>query len=134
MSAWKRTLQAMEGEDWSGKVLRCKPHPQNGHVQPSFVEIVHCTGCHVHGCLNCYTNLPVGGSKASQQYAATAAKSLQSCPTLCDLIDGRPTGSPVPGILQARTLEWVARPPFFDCWKYCLKEEMLFSNSPNSGL
>ena len=36
------------------------------------------------------------------------AKSLQSCPTLCDPIDGSPTGSPVPGILQARTLEWVA--------------------------
>ena len=37
-----------------------------------------------------------------------AAKSLQSCPTLCDPIDGSPSGSPVPGILQARTLEWVA--------------------------
>ena len=40
--------------------------------------------------------------------AATAAKSLQSCPILCDSIDGSPPGSPVPGILQARTLEWVA--------------------------
>ena len=40
--------------------------------------------------------------------AATAAKSLQSCPTLCDPIDGSPPGSLVPGILQARTLEWVA--------------------------
>ena len=40
--------------------------------------------------------------------AAAAANSLQSCPTLCDPIDGSPTGSPVPGILQARTLEWVA--------------------------
>ena len=40
--------------------------------------------------------------------AAAAAKSLQSCPTLCDPIDGSPRGSPVPGILQARTLEWVA--------------------------
>ena len=39
---------------------------------------------------------------------ATAAKSLQSCPTLCDPIDGSPPGSPVPGILQARTLEWAA--------------------------
>ena len=37
-----------------------------------------------------------------------AAKSLQSCPTLCDPGDGSPPGSPVPGILQARTLEWVA--------------------------
>ena len=40
--------------------------------------------------------------------AAAAAKSLQSCPTLCDPIDGSPPGFPVPGILQARTLEWVA--------------------------
>ena len=40
--------------------------------------------------------------------AAAAAKSLQSCPTLCDPIDGSPPGCPVPGILQARTLEWVA--------------------------
>ena len=41
-------------------------------------------------------------------YRAAAAKSLQSCPTLCNPIDGSPLGSPVPGILQARTLEWVA--------------------------
>ena len=40
--------------------------------------------------------------------AAAAAKSLQSCPTLCNPIDGSPPGSPVPGILQARILEWVA--------------------------
>ena len=40
--------------------------------------------------------------------AAAAAKSLQSCLTLCDPIDGSPPGSPIPGILQARTLEWVA--------------------------
>ena len=45
--------------------------------------------------------------------AAAAAKSLQSCPTLCDPIDGSPQGSPVPGILQARTLEWVAISFFF---------------------
>ena len=41
-------------------------------------------------------------------YYAAAAKSLQSCPTLCDPIDGSPPGSPVPGIFQARTLEWAA--------------------------
>jgi len=44
----------------------------------------------------------------TQEASAAAAKSLQSCPTLCDPIDGSPPGSPVPGILQARTLEWVA--------------------------
>ena len=47
-------------------------------------------------------------------YEYTAAKSLQSCPTLCDPIDGSPPGSPVPGILQARTLEWVAISFFCD--------------------
>ena len=41
-------------------------------------------------------------------YAAAGAKLLQSCPTLCGPIDGSPPGSPIPGILQARTLEWVA--------------------------
>ena len=45
---------------------------------------------------------------AFYEYAAAAAKSFQSCPTLCDPIDGGPPGSPVPGILQAITLEWVA--------------------------
>ena len=44
----------------------------------------------------------------SYVHAAATAKSLQLCPTLCDPIDGSPSGSPVPGILQARTLEWVA--------------------------
>ena len=47
-------------------------------------------------------------SYSSLTVAAAAAKSLQSCPTLCDPIDGSPPGSAIPGILQARTLEWVA--------------------------
>ena len=51
-----------------------------------------------------------------QCYAA-AAKLLQSCPTLCDPIDGSPPGSPVPGILPARTLEWVAI-SFSNAWKW----------------
>ena len=46
--------------------------------------------------------------KKAAAAAAAAAKSLQLCPTLCDPRDGSPPGSPVPGILQARTLEWVA--------------------------
>ena len=45
---------------------------------------------------------------SAKHCSAAAAKSLQSCPTLCDPIDGSPPGSPIPGILQARTLEWVA--------------------------
>ena len=53
-------------------------------------------------------NLGMKNDKINIMLAAAAAKSLQSCPTLCDPIDGSPPGSPVPGILQARTLEWVA--------------------------
>ena len=49
--------------------------------------------------------------------AVAAAKSLQSCPTLWDPIDGSPPGSPVPGILQARTLEWAAI-SFSNAWKW----------------
>ena len=53
-----------------------------------------------------------------------AAKSLQSCPTLSDTIDGSPPGSPVPGILQARTLEWVAI-SFSNAWKWKVKVKLL---------
>ena len=53
-----------------------------------------------------------------------AAKSLQSCPTLCDPIDGSPPGSPVPGILQARTLEWVVI-SFSNAWKWKVKVKSL---------
>ena len=52
------------------------------------------------------------------------AKSLQSCPTLCDPIDGSPPGSPMPGILQARTLEWVAI-SFSNAWKWKVKVKSL---------
>ena len=55
---------------------------------------------------------------------AAAAKLLQSCPTLCDPIDGSPPGSPVPGILQARTLEWVAI-SFSNAWKWKVKVKSL---------
>ena len=57
-------------------------------------------------------------------FAAAAAKSLQSCPTLCDPIDGSPAGSPVPGIIQARTLEWVAI-SFSSAWKWKVKVKSL---------
>jgi len=55
---------------------------------------------------------------------AAAARSLQLCPTLCDPIDGSPQGSPVPGILQARTLEWVAI-SFSNAWKWKVKGKTL---------
>ena len=57
------------------------------------------------------------------EHAAAAAKSLQSCPTLCDPIAGSPPGSPVPGILQARTLEWVAI-SFSNAWKWKNQSEV----------
>ena len=56
--------------------------------------------------------------------AAAAAKSLQSCPSLYDPIDGNPPGFPVPGILQARTLEWVAI-SFSNAWKWNVKVKSL---------
>ena len=56
--------------------------------------------------------------------AAAVAKSLQSCPTLCDPIDGSPPGSAVPGIFQARTLEWVAI-SFSKAWKWKVKGKLL---------
>ena len=56
--------------------------------------------------------------------AAAAAKSLQSCPTLCDPRDGSPPGSPIPEILQARTLEWVAI-SFSSVWKWKVKMKSL---------
>ena len=60
----------------------------------------------------------------SQVGAAAAAKSLQSCLTLCDPIDGSPPGSPIPEILQARTLEWVAI-SFSNAWKWKVKVKSL---------
>ena len=68
---------------------------------------------------------PLGWSLPSWDgTAAATAKSLQSGPTLCDPIDGSPPGSPVPGILQARTLEWVAI-SFSNAWKWKVKVKSL---------
>ena len=64
------------------------------------------------------------GSCKSLMAAAAAAKSFQSCLTLCDPIDGSPPGSPVPGILQTRTLEWVAI-SFSKAWKSKVKVKLL---------
>ena len=65
-----------------------------------------------------FNSIPINPSESA------AAKSLQSCPTLCDPIDGSPPGSPVPGILQARTLEWVAI-SFSNAWKWKVKGKSL---------
>ena len=59
-------------------------------------------------CHRIFTAFAPSNDSGWQHAAAAAAKSLQLCPTLCDPIDGSPPGSSVPGVLQARTLEWVA--------------------------
>ena len=69
-------------------------------------------GVHIRKCLSIYMS------------AAAAAKSLQSCPTLCDPIDSSPPGSAVPGILRARILEWVAI-SFSNAWKWKVKVKSL---------
>ena len=72
-----------------------------------------------------YPNISVGTLPFDSHYAAAAAaKLLQLCPTLCDPIDGSSPGSPVPGILQARTLEWVAI-SFSNTWKWEVKVKSL---------
>ena len=63
--------------------------------------------------------------------AAATAKSLQSCPTLCDPIDGSPPGSAVPGILQVGTLEWVAI-SFSNAWKWTVKVKSLSRVRPSA--
>ena len=73
--------------------------------------------CTVGGNLNWYSHY-------GRWYATATAKSLQSCPTLCNPIDGSPPGSPVPGLLQARTLEWVAI-SFSNAWKWKVKVKLL---------
>ena len=69
----------------------------------------------------------------SMVLAAAAAKSLQSCLALCEPIDGSPPGSPIPGILQARTLEWVAI-SFFNAWKWKVKVKSLSRVQPSATL
>ena len=96
--------------------------------QPKRCLALTCTiaSCHKIGKI-CFSswyasiNTPLAAAAAA---AAAAAKSPQSCPTLCDPIDGSPPGSPIPGILQARTLEWVAI-SFSSAWKWKAKVKSL---------
>ena len=74
-------------------------------------------------------NIKKDKSRGEKEAVAAAAKSLQSCPTLCDPIDGSPPGSSVPGILQVRTLEWVAI-SFSNAWKWKVKGKSLSSVQP----
>ena len=100
---------------WSG--LPC-PHP--GDLPDPGIEPMSLVSPAVAN--KFFTTTPPG--KPLSQNAAAAAKSLQSCPTLCNPIDGSPPGSPIPGILQARTLEWVAV-SFSNAWKWKVKVKSL---------
>ena len=113
------------GKPWSSKGLRVNlptPRPGGNVIYNLLVREKICpllwreptTHLPSKGCLVQYT--PAA--------AAAAAKSLQSCPTLCDPIDGSPPGSPIPGILQARTLEWVAI-AFSNAWRWKVKAKSL---------
>ena len=73
------------------------------------------------------------GRKVMTNLAAAAAKSLQSCPTLCDPIDSSPPGSTIPGILQARTLEWVAI-SFSSAWKWKWSRSVVSDSLQPHGL
>ena len=74
----------------------------------SLAQVTSSLGSMVKILLEAIGTLVVTNDRNPAAAAAAAAKLLQSCPTLCDPIDSSPPGSPVPGILQARTLEWVA--------------------------
>ena len=78
-------------KDW--KMSVCIPIPKKGNAKE---------------CSNYHKIALISHASKVMLAAATDAKSLQSCPTLCNPIDGCPPGFPIPGILQARTLEWVA--------------------------
>ena len=90
---FKNTSQRLAGNEWELCVLQFYPLTYTHGVSDNMVSGFQFLLC---------KELDV------RETAAAAAKPLQSCPTLCDPIDGSPPGFPVPGILQARTLEWVA--------------------------
>ena len=92
----------------------------SGPRDGTYVSCISCVSCIVRWILyHCAT----WEAPSPHATATAAAKSLQSCPTLCDPIDVSPPGSPAPGILQARTLEWVAI-SFSNAWKWKSESEV----------
>ena len=103
----------MEIQKTSNSQSNLKKEEWNWRNQPAWLQAVYYKAT--------VTKTELSAAAAA---AAAAAKSFQSCPTLCDPIDGSPPGSPVPGILQARTLEWVAI-SFSNDWKWKVKVKPL---------
>ena len=99
------------------RILEWVAIPFSGDLPDTGIELISCV------CRRILYHLSHQGNSKIPS-AAAAAKSLQSCLTLCDPIDSSPPGSPVPGILQARTLEWVAI-SFSNAWKWKVKVKSL---------
>ena len=99
---WQPTLIFLPGKSHGQRSLA--GYSPWGHKESDTTELLNHHQKEITHLLNCFKEI----STLFKQGSAAAAKSLQSCPTLCDPKDGSPPGSPVPGILQARTLEWVA--------------------------
>ena len=109
--------------DWSSLVCMHVIYSIRCLIKECRIVCLHHTNTHTY--TYTHTKLWMGHWFLCVPYAAAAAaKSLQSSPTLCDPIDGSPRGSPVPGILQARTLEWVAI-SFSNAWKWEVKVKSL---------
>ena len=106
--AWQLTLVFLPGDSHGQRSLAC--YSSQGLKESDVTEVTE----HAH----------VVNLSHLCMYSPAAAKSLQSCPTLCDPMDGSPPGSPVPGILQARTLEWVDI-SFSNAWKWKVKVKSL---------
>ena len=123
MVGWHHRLNGHEFEqapgvgDGQGSLVCCSPWVTKSQTRLSEWTTIR---THTHMCI--YFNF---------LSAAATAKSLQSCPTLCDPRDGSPPGSPVPGILQARTLEWVAI-AFSNAWKWKGKVKSLSRVRPSA--
>ena len=117
-----RRADVQTGQRWAGSILGGESIEMESSTWLYFPMVIgkgQCPCLHINVLVNQMGILLQGrlwvgrsGVRAeillSLKSPAATAKSLQSCPTLCDLIDGSPPGSTVPGILQARTLEWVA--------------------------
>ena len=115
-------------------VATCSPGTKVWSIYVCWASLMTVTSKRIEKILSCtpvaLTLFPLSGlwQKLDQHLLTwklnVAAKSLQLCPTLCDPIDSSLPGSPIPGILQARTLEWVAI-SFSNAWKWELKMKLL---------
>ena len=115
---WRGPLRSVECEAWTPGFLASLEQAQIEHV--SRCHPAPLTASSARG--PCLARAPQ--LQEVVEGVAAAAKSLQLCPTLCDPIDGSPPGSPVSGIFQARTLEWVAI-SFSNAWKWKVKVKSL---------